>query len=372
MLLFVALLSLVSALKKVPVYKIDNQEWAKQFALVDGERSFRSKIFNTLGGQANIPIQDYMNAQYYGEVSVGTPPQTFRVIFDTGSSNLWVPSTKCKAIACWFHTKYDDSKSSTYKKNGTTFAIQYGSGPVSGIVSVDKVTLGGDLVIPQQYFGEVDNVKGLGVAYAAGKFDGILGLGWDSISVDGLETPFHNLIDAGAVDQQVFAFKLGNNAVGELTIGGIDTKDFKGEINWVNLDSETYWHIPFGGMFINGTSVTSNKAAVVDTGTSLIAGPKADVDAIAAKVGAKKNIAGEYMVDCGAALPDVTIAINGLKYTLSKDDYVIKASSTQCLFGFMGINIPASVGWILGDVFIRKYYSIFDWGNKRVGFADLA
>ena len=68
-----------------------------------------------------IDIKNFMNSQFYGEIDVGTPAQTFKVIYDTGSSNLWVPSQQCRGfnLACWMHHRYDARTSRTFKAKGT-------------------------------------------------------------------------------------------------------------------------------------------------------------------------------------------------------------------------------------------------------------
>jgi hypothetical protein len=140
--------------------------------------------------RSSIILHDYQNSQYYGDITVGG--QTFSVIFDTGSSNLWIPSKSC-STSCLRKHKYDSSLSNTYKPNGTEFNIVYGSGPVSGFLSSDIIEMGG-YSIPDQTFAEITDTKGLGLAYKLGKFDGILGMAFDSISIDNVASPFYNLM----------------------------------------------------------------------------------------------------------------------------------------------------------------------------------
>jgi saccharopepsin len=211
----------------------------------------------------------------YSEITIGTPPQTFKVVLDTGSSNLWVPSSSCSSIACYLHSKYDSSASSTFKKNGSEFAIQYGSGSLEGFVSHDVVTIG-DLEIKDQDFAEATSEPGL--AFAFGRFDGILGLGFDTISVNKIVPPFYNLLNQKSLDDPVFAFYLGDSSKdgddSEATFGGVDKSHYTGELVKIPLRRKAYWEVDFDAIaFGDSVAELDNTGVILDTGTSLIALP---------------------------------------------------------------------------------------------------
>lgn len=337
--------------------------------------SSRNLKQNLRGGKNESEIiKDYANAQYYGVVKIGNPPQEFQVIYDTGSSNLWVPEVGC--VHCgyrWIHggkNKYDKASSATFVDDGTEFSIQYGSGAVSGVFAEDSVTLADDITIESQKFATIHDAGGMGIAYAFGYFDGILGLGFDSISVSGAETVFHNAIEQGLVESPVFAFYLGDNSDGELTFGGYDEDKFDGDLIWVPLSDATYWRIDMDGVKIGSFSVGKSDA-IVDSGTSLITGPKKDIRAIAMEIGATPTITGQYTIDCEKvdSIPMITWTIDGKEYGVHGKDLVI-SSGGMCIFAMMGMDFPKpGPQWILGDVFMRQYYTVFDYDNKRVGFA---
>jgi len=110
---------------------------------------------------------------------------------------------------------------------------------------------------------------------------------------------------------------------------------------------------------------------IVDSGTSLLAGPKDTVNAIAKKLDIKFNIlTHEAIIDCSliSSLPDIDFVIDYKSYPLRAEDYVLQVgtgSDVQCLFAFMGMDFPSQLAgtFILGDVFIRRYYTLFDYEN---------
>jgi len=409
-------------------------------------------------GSVDIPLSNYQDAQYYGEITLGTPPQSFKVLFDTGSSNLWVPSSQCSwlDIACYFHATYDSSDSSTYVANGTAFSIQYGSGSLTGFLSQDVLTIGGLTV--NQVFAEATNQPGITFVFAA--FDGVLGMAYQSISVDGVVPVFYNLVTQKQVSQPVFSFWLNRNSNesqgGEMVLGGIDTSHYSGNINYVPLVNETYWEFALDDILVGGKSTGYCQAgchAVADTGTSLLAGPSDVVAELNQMIGATgvlsaecqmildqyenqiinsiinglppnqtcTNIGlcpggqcgicililttldnflpsnssqtliklvleelcnflpspnGESIVDCSSvdSLPVITFVFGGQQFPLQPQQYILQEGTgeqTLCLSGFIGLDLPPQIGplWILGDVFIGSYYTVFDFGKSRLGFA---
>merc|ERR1711920_1006345 len=191
------------------------------------------------------------------------------------------------------------------------------------------------------------------------------------ISRDGVPTFMRALVDSEQLAEPVFAFYLGDNQPGELVFGGVDQKHYTGDFSFVPLSSETYWQVALDGVKLGAESVSSTKSAIVDSGTSLLAGPTAEVKAIADKLGAKSVLGKEYTVDCSKDLPELTFTLGGKDYALKKEDLILQQSGSSCVLGLMGVDVPAPRGplWILGDVFMRKYYVQFDWGQKRLGFA---
>ncbi|MBN3292486.1 PEPA protein, partial [Polypterus senegalus] len=369
-----AIFGLSECLHKIPLYKGKTaREALREKGLLEKfmeTHPYNPSIkFNSALAQiANEPLTNDYDLSYYGIISIGTPPQSFKVIFDTGSSNLWVPSVYCNSYACTNHNKFNPAQSSTYRATSQTISVQYGTGAMSGILGYDTVTVG-SIVDTNQIFGLSENEPGSFLYYV--EFDGILGLAYPSISASSATPVFDNMMSEGLVVQDLFSFYLSRNsqAGSVVTFGGFDPAYYTGSIQWIPLSSETYWQITVQNVMVNGQVVAcaSGCEAIVDTGTSMLVGDSSNINNILSWVGISKDQNGQYTVNCNniGSMPDVTFVINGAQFALPASAYV-KQTSSGCSSGFSPSNDQL---WILGDVFIREWYSIFDRGNNMVGLA---
>lgn len=334
------------------------------------EKLAHQKMMRKLRLTQNLPVvilTNFQDVQYTGPISVGTPAQDFIVMFDTGSSNLWLPLNTCKSTACKGMTLYNPSESSTYVENGESISIAYGSGACSGKLVEDTVTLAG-ADITKVVFGAMTSVDS---GFEGSDFSGLLGMAWQAIAEDNVTPVFQYMYKQGLVADNSFSFYLTPNADENgsvLVLGGVNENYSNGSFNYVTLSSETYWQIPIDGVKA-GSFSKSSLQGIVDTGTSLLVGPTSVVDDLT-------KVIGTVATDCSniSSLPTITFTLGGVEYPLTGEDYVLKITQdgeTQCQLGLQSMDTPEEL-FILGDVFIKSYYTHFDFANSRVGFATAA
>lgn len=373
---------------------------------------------------------DFDDVLYIADITIGTPPQTFAVVMDTCSANLWVPGTECGAgggggacgkqcqgFLCQYvcdksccdsspnaqfmykasndapaknpcATKhlFDGTKSSTYDKDGKAFQIQYGTGSCSGYIANDKVCLGN--ICAKTGFGVATHLADF---FADQPLDGILGLAFQDLAADQIKPPVQTMIDNHLVPNPFFTVWMtethkDNSSGGEITIGDLDPVHCDSHVDWVPLSKPAYYQVTLEGVRVGASqslgeelvllspSEGKGQEAISDTGTSLIAGPASQIVQIAQKLGGKLDPQqGVYMVDCEAAksFPPVIFTLDGKDYPVSTKNYVdqLSAEDPRCFIGFQPFQSGFGPSWILGDCWIREYCQIYDMGNKRLGLA---
>ncbi|CAH8848989.1 unnamed protein product, partial [Trichobilharzia szidati] len=275
-------------------------------------------------------LYNYQNIQYYGEVLVGTPPQTFRVLFDTGSTDTWFPSRKCwfLDIPCWFIRFYDSSKSSTYQRNGTSFEVDYMDSTFYGFWSMDTIQIN-SLVIRNQAFAEVTDI--FSTSFFGSEYDGTIGMSCEKLSEYGNIPVFPNILAQGVKMDPIFSFYLNgkDGAVvgGEMVLGGVNTEYFTGDFEVLPVLLENKWAVGMKSFRINGVDYCNTRCiSLIDTGTSLILGSNEVVDEINSRLGATESGDGEYVFDCSNIdkLPPIEIVFTRRKYVLEAKDYIVK------------------------------------------------
>ncbi|KAF7348568.1 Pepsin A [Mycena venus] len=355
-----------------------------QSRLAPKEATLRRRALNP----ATVPLADFFlgtDLQWFGNISVGTPPQNVSVVFDTGSETLEFASTMCDS-SCDSQVKFDHTKSSTFvdKKttNSITFATGVGVDPVVGAnyrltlrAAQDTVTVGG-LVAKKVALNLITKQT---AKFGIDPFSGIQGM---SAQAQGF---FASLIDQGL--PSLFSLFVTPNAVGgaELTIGGINESKFNGTLTFAPLadPGSTTWSLTSPRIAVNGktTSVLRQSRDIIfDSGTSNILFSTETTEAIYAlispKIKAHAAEPGTYGIAC-SLIPTLPAVIdigftdeNGKAFNLtipsselSVGPFADSPSTCQTLINaFDGLDL-------VGGSVLKHYYSVWDIGSQRMGFA---
>ncbi|KAF8122505.1 Asp-domain-containing protein [Boletus edulis] len=323
---------------------------------------------------AGDPLTDDQNDLWYGSISVGTPAKSFTVDFDTGSSDLFLPGSGCDS-SCSGHAIWAPSSSSTSQDLGQSFSLAYGDGStVSGEQYNDIVSIAG-FSAPTQTLGAA-NTYSSGFESSQFPADGLMGMGFQSISDYNASPVFQSLISEGCVSDPVFSFKLSSSGA-ELYIGGSNSALFTGGFTYTPVTRQAYWEVNMDNVKGNNKTILTNVDAIIDTGTTLIVGIPSDVLTLYKALGGKAAPLsvgqGFYTFPCDS-FPSISLTFGGKSFPIAASALnlgSVSSGSSDCVSGLVGQDTGSSF-WIVGDVFLQSVYTAFDVGNTRVGFAKLA
>jgi len=302
--------------------------------------------------------------------------KTFNLIVDSGSSDLWVYSRLLPSAQQVGHTLYDAPNSKLQKSS--YFAITYGDGSnVAGKVFVDTVAIGGVTAAKQA----VEAPTGVSASFLQHPdADGLIGLAMSNLNTVRPKqalTFFDNVRSQLAAP--LWAITLKHNATGSMDLGFIDKSRYVGSLNYINVvgGNSSFWQFNIKAFSVNGTSFqTAPFTAIVDTGTSLALLPDAVLRSYYSKIqGAQLNSnAGGWTFPCSSTIPSMGLWINGVKYgipakTLNWGFIGQDANGEYICLG--AVQSSARMGFsILGDVFLKSVYVVFDMKNParpRIG-----
>ncbi|XP_077874648.1 gastricsin [Ictidomys tridecemlineatus] len=252
---------------------------------------------------------------------------------------------------------------------------------VSGGMGQEDIDAVQSIQVPNQEFGLSEQEPGTNFVYA--QFDGIMGLAYPSLSEGGATTALQGMLQVDALSSPMFSVYLSNQEGSEdggaVIFGGVDESLYTGQIFWAPVTRELYWQIGIQEFYVGEEAsgwCSQGCQAMVDTGTSLLTVPQQYLSSLLQAIGAQEGEYGQFFVNCNDVqnLPTFTFVINGVQFPLPPSAYILNENG-YCLVGLEATYVSSGNGqpfWILGDVFLRSYYSVFDMANNRVGFATAA
>jgi len=328
---------------------------------------------------------------YLATVQMGTPPQDYLLLMDSGSADLWVGSEDCvseEGGGCGNHTFLGSQSSSTFEVSNpqAEFQVTYGTGNVQGVKISDDLVVAG-LKLPNHQFGvateESDDFSG-----DTTPFDGLMGLAQSTLSEQQVPTPIESLASAGLVSDAIVSFKIprlsDQKNDGEITFGGLDATKFKANtLVSIPLASTTgFWEGAVDDFSVDGKSLgLAGRTAILDTGTTLIVAPPADAAAVHAKIpGAKSDGQGGFTVPCTTSA-SFALTFGGRSFAIDPSDLAVDPIdptdlSGDCVSGISSGEIGGATEWLVGDVFLKNVYFSTKIGAQQsqstISLAELA
>ncbi|KAG9046884.1 hypothetical protein FS837_003469 [Tulasnella sp. UAMH 9824] len=322
-------------------------------------------------GYETTPLRNSVVAGvYYGAMGIGTPYQPITINFDTGSSDLTVPTADCANCKGPF---FDPTNSTTFVNTNQPFEASFSdNSTASGFISTDTVAIG-SLSVPNQAFGLINQ--------AAENYDGpnagLIGLAFPAIARTQATPWFINLANQGALASNVVSFYLTPQEPdgSELCVGCIDRTKFTGEPEYFPLTpgdaTQKYWDIAAQGFTYNGNLVTGAMTATIDSGTTLIYIPPSQATELYASVpGAQPAGDGKSWTFPCANAGSIGIQFSSATvFSISPTQFGLDDGSGLCTGAIVSSGEEDGVATV-GDAFMRTWYSVFDYGNMKVGFAQ--
>ncbi|KAG0053967.1 hypothetical protein BGZ83_000111 [Gryganskiella cystojenkinii] len=320
---------------------------------------------------ADLALVDLgLDREYYGLIDIGTPFQTFKVKMDTGSARLLISSAECPD--CTGRTHFKRNASSTYRPSKAPWSARFDdSTSASGVIGYDIVKLA-DLIVPDQPVHLAEQMS----PDFDGFVDGILGLSFGVLS--DTTSVLENMIAHKLLDKGVVSFALGKypGTGGEALFGGIDmskVEDGHG-IVYTDVIDDRYWTVRITDAFVDGQSVSSrigevNMPAVIDTGSTILTLPTFLASAIHVKIPRSIRLHERWYVPCKGT-QRLEFEIGGARFGVPYSDIAREKSALRGMC-HSGVQTNPEDFAIIGDVFIKNNYVVFDVDHRRVGFAPL-
>jgi len=340
-------------------------------------RSLRTASFVEQGNATTVALPPKAT-QYYGLITVGTPPQEFRVVFDTASGQLILPNSKCDDDACKSHRSFQSAKSTTVKQIGwaddPTKAIEDSDDRDTKSLTLLGADVSGEFIRDNICVGE-GSKKICGVAdfvglteenddpFGALEFDGVLGL-----APTGPDAKEFNVLQAllgqeKKADAGVFAMHLSRRS-GEVSFGGYDASRLQGEPLWAPVSVNGSWIIKVDDITVNGKSTNlCGKAgcqAMVDTGSSMLMAPGNILG----------NLVGQLNLDDKCTkVPSLGFVVGGSTLEVLGEDYTERSEAGCDVSLATATESGKGPMLVLGYPLLQRYYTVFDMNKNRIGFA---